>query len=118
MMMRAIPFALAAALAAAGAGAQPPAEKKADARNAPTGDSRFMMDAATDNMAEVELGRLASEKASRQDVKDYGRMLVADHSNANDELNASRTLPTLEQHLAKAREIAGHKAGAGGHDHH
>jgi putative membrane protein len=37
-------------------------------------------------MAEVELGRLATERAASSDVKAFGQMMVSDHSKANDEL--------------------------------
>jgi putative membrane protein len=37
-------------------------------------------------MAEVELGRLATQKASRSEVKEFGQMMVDDHSKANTEL--------------------------------
>lgn len=70
-------------------------------------DTKFMKDAAADNMAEVEAGRLASEKAARTDVRDFGRMLVDDHSRALDELKSlagkkSVTLPTEPTAAQKA----------------
>ena len=37
-------------------------------------------------MAEVELGKLATEKASSDDVKQFGQKMVDDHSKANDQL--------------------------------
>jgi putative membrane protein len=137
-------------------------------------DSAFMTKAGGDGMAEVELGRLAVDRASSSDVKAFAQMMVDDHSKANGELTslasqkgvtlpaqpppaakaakdhlsslsgaafdkaymdhmvkdhekavalfskeagsgkdtdtknwASKTLPTLQQHLAKAREVAG-----------
>jgi putative membrane protein len=60
----------------------------ADKGGPPAADKTFMTTAAADGMAEVELGRLASEKATRQDVKDFGKMMVDDHSKANDELKS------------------------------
>ena len=74
-------------------------------------DAKFMKEAAAANMAEVEVGRLASEKAASTDVRDFGRMLVDDHSKALDELKslASKknvtlpTEPTAEQKAEKAR---------------
>jgi putative membrane protein len=51
-------------------------------------DTKFMKDAAADGLAEVEMGRLATEKASSSELRDFGRMLVDDHTKANDELKS------------------------------
>jgi putative membrane protein len=48
--------------------------------------SSFIMKAAEGGKAEVDLGNLASSKASSADVKSFGQMMVTDHSKANDEL--------------------------------
>jgi putative membrane protein len=70
-------------------------------------DAAFMMKAATAGMAEVELGRLAADKAGSDDVKKFGQRMVDDHSKANDELktlaqNKNVTLPTAIDPHAKA----------------
>jgi putative membrane protein len=49
-------------------------------------DSDFMMKAAQGGMAEVDMGNMASSKATNADVKKFGEHMVADHSKANDEL--------------------------------
>lgn len=49
-------------------------------------DSHFVAEAASGGMAEVELGKLATQKASSDDVKKFGQKMVDDHSKANDEL--------------------------------
>jgi len=46
----------------------------------------FVEKAAKGNLAEVELGRLASQKASDSQVKAFGDQMVTDHSKANDDL--------------------------------
>lgn len=51
-------------------------------------DTKFAMEAAHGGQAEVELGKLAQEKASSQDVKDFGQLMVHDHSEANQKLMA------------------------------
>jgi putative membrane protein len=62
-------------------------------------DRTFVTHAAHSGLAEVELGRLAADKASNADVKQFGQRMVDDHGKANDELKglASQknvTLPT------------------------
>jgi putative membrane protein len=54
-------------------------------------DKKFIKEAAQGGMAEVELGTLASEKGSSEDVKKFGKRMVDDHSKANDELKQIAT---------------------------
>jgi Domain of unknown function (DUF4142) len=49
-------------------------------------DMSFYRKAAEGGIAEVELGKLAQEKSSTQSVKDFGAMMVKDHSAANRKL--------------------------------
>lgn len=51
-------------------------------------DETFAMNASETGLTEVTLGKLAEQKASSKKVKDFGQMMVADHSKANDELKA------------------------------
>jgi putative membrane protein len=51
--------------------------------------SKFAANAAQGGMAEVEMGRLASEKAQNAAVKEFGQRMVADHSRANEELKGA-----------------------------
>jgi putative membrane protein len=72
-----------------------PAEKAATM----AADAGFVMKAAKGGMAEVELGKLAAEKASSADVKKFGQRMADDHGKAADELKAlaktkNITLPT------------------------
>lgn len=48
----------------------------------------FITDAASGGMMEVELGTMAVQNASSQEVKDFGRRMVDDHSKVNDELKS------------------------------
>ncbi len=73
------------------------AQQSADRLSSP--DSTFAVKAAQGGLAEVQMGQLATQKASNSDVKAFGQQMVDDHSKANDEFKsiASRkgvTLPT------------------------
>jgi putative membrane protein len=63
------------------------------------GPESFLKDAAQGGMAEVELGKLASQKSQNAEIKKFGQMMVTDHTAANNELKAlaakkNITLPT------------------------
>jgi putative membrane protein len=53
-----------------------------------TGDKKFIEDAAAGGMAEVELGKLAEQRASNAQVKQFGSRMVQDHGKAGDELKS------------------------------
>jgi len=57
-------------------------------KSEPLSDKQFIINAAQGGMTEVELGKLAQEKASSSDVKQFGSRMIADHSKADDELKA------------------------------
>jgi putative membrane protein len=64
-------------------------------------DKMFMKKAAKGGMMEVAMGKLADEKGQSEDVKSFGKRMVADHSKANDELKKiaaqkKAKLPTKE----------------------
>ena len=49
-------------------------------------DAAFYKHAAEGGISEVELGTLAQDKATSQDVKDFAAMMVKDHGAADDKL--------------------------------
>lgn len=52
-------------------------------RNSPSDDDRdFVSKISMGNAAEIELGKMASEKGLSQDVKQFGQMMVQDHTKA------------------------------------
>ncbi|MGB8887650.1 MAG: DUF4142 domain-containing protein [Candidatus Korobacteraceae bacterium] len=86
-------------------------------------DRSFMDKAAQGGMAEVELGQLAEQNGQSQQVKDFGKRMVTDHTKANDQLEqvASKEavkLPTTldakdqetKEHLSKLKGAAFDKA--------
>ena len=80
-------------------------------------DSTFVIEAAIGGIMEVDAGNLAQQNASNQSVKDFGSMMVADHSKANSELQGLATshgiilpaaLPTDKQkHMDAMRKMTG-----------
>lgn len=63
-------------------------------------DAAFYKKAAEGGISEVELGNMAQQKSHNQSVKDFGAMMVKDHSEANDKLKtlaASKNM-TLPMH--------------------
>jgi putative membrane protein len=94
-----------------GSMSQPQSSAKQSAGMTMSADQKFVREAAEGGMAEVELGKLAAEKGSSQDVKNFGQRMVDDHGKANDQLKqiASTegiTLPTkldAKDHAMKTR---------------
>ncbi|PWU12750.1 MAG: DUF305 domain-containing protein [Terriglobia bacterium] len=87
-----------AVLALLGAGALAQTPQKQTAKRL-TADSTFASNAMEGGMAEVELGRLAQQRAASDHVKQFGKRMVDDHSKANEELktiatNKGITIPT------------------------
>jgi len=83
------------------------------ANAAPTDSRAFINTMAVAGMAEVQLGKLATERASSADVKAFGQMMVTDHTKANEELKqiASRLdvqLPTQldDKHRSLAAKLS------------
>lgn len=81
-------------------------------------DADFAVKAADAGLAEVELGKLAQEKATDQRIKDFAQKMVNDHQKANSELMAIATrhhvtLPPVasKEHTDKHRKLR-EKSGA------
>lgn len=72
-----------------------------------TSERTFVKKAAEGGLAEVEFGKLAAERASSQDVKQFGQRMVDDHTKANDQLKqvASEEGVTLPEKL-DAKNVA------------
>jgi putative membrane protein len=59
---------------------------KVDSSATGMADTAFASKAAISGMAEVALGKMASEKGTDPKVKDFGKMMMMDHGKANAEL--------------------------------
>jgi len=75
------------------------AQNQSSANRLTGSDTNFATRAAQGGMAEVQLGKLAAERAASRDVKSFGERMVTDHTKANDELKSvaakkGLTLPT------------------------
>ena len=87
-----------------------------------SGDATFVKNAGEGSKVEVELGQLAQQKASNDQVKQFGQRMAADlkdhkkdvtefrkaSQNAKDsdvKAWAAKTLPTIEEHLEMAQDL-------------
>jgi len=76
-------------------------------------DAKFATSVANGGMAEVALGKVAVEKATNPQVKEFAEMMVADHGKANEELMAiaktkNITLPVApdDEHQKMAADVS------------
>lgn len=53
--------------------------------------AKFAVKVANGGMMEVALGKLAEQKSANAKIKDFGSMMVKDHTNANDKLKEIAT---------------------------
>lgn len=92
-------------------------DKKGSMGQLTSQDGKFVMDAAADGMMEVEMGRVAAQKAANADVKAFAQRMVTDHGKANQRLmqvasQAGATLPTTlpadkRQEMDKMTRLSG-----------
>lgn len=75
-------------------------------------DLNFMEDAAYVGLKEVELGKYAQQNAVNPRVRNFGAMMVKDHSKANEELKALATKKNItipaaldEDHIRKINNL-------------
>ncbi|MFX5046147.1 DUF4142 domain-containing protein, partial [Acinetobacter baumannii] len=54
-------------------------------------ETKFAIDAANGSMAEIQLGEMARSKSNTPEVKEFGRMMIEDHSKANEALKIIAT---------------------------
>jgi putative membrane protein len=78
----------------------------ARAKQAPPEVASFMEEAAMGGMAEVELGKLAEQRAANPKVKQFGKRMVTDHSKVNAQLKqlAARKGVTLPKDIGSEHE--------------
>ena len=94
------------------------AAAQGQASNAATTPEGFATKAAHTNMAEVQLGHLAQQKASNADVKEFAERMVTDHTDAQAKLKdaagkANVTLPEgLDQKHKDLKDQLQQKSGA------
>ena len=63
-------------------------EAKFDSIENKKDDSEFLVDIAEVNLAEIEIGKLAQIKSTNPDVKNFGKMLVEEHTKSASEVSA------------------------------
>ena len=70
-------------------------------------DKDFVNQQLSGGMAEVELGRMASQRAVHPDVKRFGQMMVEDHTKAGNELKEIAATVRHSDGSANRREASG-----------
>jgi len=82
-------------------------------------DAQFIVDAANGGMTEVELGKLAMQKGISKQVKNFGSMMVKDHSKLNDMVKAiavTKNISIPKAPGAKEQKIISKLTGKSGKD--
>ncbi len=59
-------------------------------------DKKFIKEAAMGGLAEVELGKIAEQKASSDQVKQFAQKMVTDHTKVNDQLKQIASQANVE----------------------
>jgi putative membrane protein len=80
-------------------------------KHAPGTAASFLQEAAQGSAAEVAMGRLAQQKAQREDIKAFGAQMVADHSKARDkaaELAAAKGIAVSDEPTPEQQQHADH----------
>lgn len=66
--------------------------------------SDFVEDATTSSLMEVQLGNIAQKKAMSQQVRDYAKMMVTDHTDASQKLTPVLTTLSITAPTALEKE--------------
>ncbi|CAM3282677.1 DUF4142 domain-containing protein [Flavobacterium longum] len=88
-------------------------EEKFDENDSKEDDSEFLVAAAETDLMEIEIGKLAQSKGTAQGVKDFGKMLVDEHTKSAadtkpfaDKLNVSLPLSITEKGQERYNELS------------
>ena len=63
-------------------------------------DAEFARSAAAANLAEVKLGNLAEQQGTTQTIKDFGKRMVTDHTQAEDNLKTAAATSNVQRQSA------------------
>ena len=67
-------------------------------------DRKFVKQVSEDGMAHIALGRLAQEKGSSPEVKEYGKRMAEDHAKVNEELRQAAAKASIESASEASRK--------------
>jgi len=70
------------------------------------GPDSFLKDAFQGGMAEIEMGKLAAQKAKDPEIKKFGQMMVTDHTAAGNDLKAL----AAKKNVALPSDMGSHKS--------
>jgi putative membrane protein len=77
-----------------------------EAGNLAMGERNFIQDQLRDGMKEIQLGQLASQRGQHAAVKEFGTMMVEDHTKAGAELKQIASQVNVEVETDESREEA------------
>lgn len=77
-----------------------------EAGNLAMGERNFVQDQLHDGMKEIQLGQLAARRAQNADVKEFGSMMVQDHTKAGAELKQIASRANVDLEAEESREDA------------
>ena len=89
MLKHVVAIALACAIAGCQSGREGPNDPESPVARTMPVDQSFVADAASGGLLEVQTGQLAAQNASRDELKQFGEMMVADHTKANARLKGA-----------------------------
>lgn len=68
-------------------------------------DAQFLVEAATINMEEIALGKLAQTKGNMKEIRDLGKMMVMDHEKALNDLKGLAAQKSVELPAALPEDV-------------
>ena len=96
------------------AGQPAPATAGAPSKPGAMDDATFVSKAAIGNLAEINMGEIALQKAQNEEVRKHARLMIDDHKKAQQQLQQVTNLPIPSEIDAKHKQMADKLSAASG----